>query len=66
MLIAEIPPEQRIYSHMSEETKQTSSEANGSEAQDKQTTSVNVEIKAETTEEKKEADRPGVCCGSCS
>lgn len=51
---------------MSDETKQTSSEANGSEEQDKQATSVNVETKAETTEEKKEADRPGVCCGSCS
>lgn len=51
---------------MSDEIKQTSSEVNGSEEQDKQTTSVTVETKAEATEEKKEADRPGVCCGSCS
>ncbi len=51
---------------MSDETKQTSTATNGSEEQDKQTTSVNVETKAEATEEKKAADRPGVCCGSCS
>ncbi|TVO72491.1 CCGSCS motif protein [Sedimenticola selenatireducens] len=53
---------------MSEETKNASAEAVSSEETQEQATSINVEIKtqAETAEEKKEADRPGVCCGSCS
>lgn len=50
---------------MSEDTKQTTSETNADEAQP-QTTAIDVNIQVETTEEKKEAERPGICCGSCS
>ncbi|MCW8944587.1 MAG: CCGSCS motif protein [Sedimenticola sp.] len=53
---------------MSEETKNASADETSNDETQEQATSVNVEIKteAEATEEKKEADRPGVCCGSCS
>lgn len=51
---------------MSEDTQQTTTEANAGEEQQPQSTSINVDIQVETAEEKKEADRPGFCCGSCS
>jgi hypothetical protein len=51
---------------MSTDTKQASTEANASEEQQEQATSINVETQAETSEEQQEAERPGVCCGSCS
>ncbi len=49
---------------MSEEAKSTSTEANSTEEKLEQSTTGKVE--AEESKEKKEAERPGVCCGSCS
>jgi CCGSCS motif protein len=53
---------------MSDETKKDSTEANSSEDKLEQSTSFNVEVQAEAeaSEEKKEVERPGSCCGSCS
>ncbi|WP_260295978.1 CCGSCS motif protein [Sedimenticola hydrogenitrophicus] len=50
---------------MSTDTQQVTTETNADEAQP-QTTAIDVNIQVETTEEKKEEERPGVCCGSCS
>ena len=53
---------------MSEETTNASAETTSSEETLEQATAVKVEMQtqAEAEEAKKEADRPGVCCGSCS
>ncbi len=51
---------------MSEETNKASTEAKNCEDTLEQATSDKAETQAETPEEEKEADRPGVCCGSCS
>jgi len=51
---------------MNKDTEKTSAKPEASEDNLKQAVSGEVEAKAETPEEKKEADRPGVCCGSCS
>ena len=53
---------------MSDETKNTSTEADGSEDKLEQITSFKVEVQAEDdgSEEKKKVERPGSCCGSCS
>lgn len=49
---------------MSESTKPAATETNSNE--EKQQDTVATEVEAQTAEENKEADRPGVCCGSCS
>jgi len=51
---------------MSDETKKASTEADVSEDKQGQTTSFKVEVQADASEEKKEVERPGSCCGSCS
>jgi CCGSCS motif protein len=66
MLVAEfISREFRMEHKMSTDTQQATTETNADEAQP-QTTATDVNIQVETTEEKKEEERPGVCCGSCS
>jgi len=55
---------------MNDETKKASAEADGSDDKLEQSTSFNVEVQAEkeadASEEKKEVERPGSCCGACS
>ncbi|WP_428605016.1 CCGSCS motif protein [Sedimenticola sp.] len=51
---------------MSEDSQQTTPEASAGDDQPTQATAINVNIQVETAEEKKEAERPGFCCGSCS
>jgi|GEM_PF-1970446 len=55
---------------MSDETTKASTEANSSNDKQEQSTPFKVEVQAETeadaSEEKKEVERPGSCCGSCS
>lgn len=51
---------------MSEETNKASTEASDSKDELEQTISIKVEVQAEESEENKEAERPGVCCGSCT
>ena len=51
---------------MSEETKKTSTEENSTEDKPEQSTLSKVEVVVEVSNEKKEEDRPGVCCGSCT
>jgi len=54
---------------MSEQNSNTAeaTEVQNTDSEKPQTgTPIAVEIKAETTDEKKEPERPGFCCGSCS
>lgn len=51
---------------MSEENKVTAAEASKNEENQQQATTVDVDTPVEASEEKKETERPGVCCGSCS
>ena len=55
---------------MSDETKKASTEADGNKEKLEQSTSFNAEVQdeaeANASEEKKEEERPGSCCGSCS
>lgn len=49
---------------MSEESNKASTETSNTE--DKLEQSITGKVEAEEPEEKKEAERPAVCCGSCS
>ncbi len=51
---------------MSEEIETSSTEEN--EAKDKlgASISIKVEVQDDSSDEKKEEERPGVCCGSCT
>ena len=52
------------------EQNSNSAEATETESKDNKKaqtgTPITVEIKAESTDDKKEPERPGFCCGSCS
>ena len=51
---------------MSDETKNTATEENSSDDKQEQSTVSKIEVVVEVTKDKKEAERPGVCCGECS
>jgi len=51
---------------MSEEAKNSSNETNESEDKQEKPSISGISIAIETTDDKKEPERPGVCCGECS
>lgn len=51
---------------MSNETEKASTETDKSENKQEKSTISKIEVVVETSKEKKEEERPGVCCGSCT
>ncbi|MCP3670978.1 MAG: hypothetical protein GY814_11210 [Gammaproteobacteria bacterium] len=51
---------------MSKETENSTTEENEAKDNLQASISIKVEVQDDSSDEKKEEERPGVCCGSCT